>query len=43
MTLLESIGQTGDIFLAEYSGGVFWKKPFQGVGVPRWKKNKEIV
>ena len=36
MTPLESIRQMGDIFLAEYFGSVFWKKPFQGVRVPCW-------
>lgn len=32
----ETIGQTGDIFLSEHLGAVFWKKPYQEGGGRRW-------
>ena len=32
----ETVGQTGDIFLSEHFGAVFWKKPYQEGGGKRW-------
>ena len=32
----ETVGQTGDIFLCEHFGTVFWKKPYQEGGGKQW-------